>query len=176
MMETYSEEELKRIILWIGNAPDFWEEYDRLIERPTTRQSEIIDEMRVDLTLMRAQERVNELRWDNRIHNIEIGNYYGVGHWMMLTYNQEVSREQYINDKLRARRQCSPQNNYKEYLFRTLRLRNQSSIRNVYVKLLLEHKISLEDFANLVQARDVDVDLVSACGGDTARTESNYFI
>lgn len=81
-----------------------------------------------------------------------------------LIYHIPQTRNQYIEEKLRARRQASPQNNYKHYLFTALNLRNQSSIRNIYVKLLLEHKITTQDFADLVQARDNEINLVDLCG------------
>lgn len=175
MRERYDEEELKRIILWVGDAPDFGAQYDSLPQRPYNRLSEVIDEWWVLMTLTRAMERTTELALDERVGNISIGNSYGNWNAILINYTREKSREEYISEKLRERRQQSTQGNYKWYLFRVLWLRNQSSIRNIYVKLLLEHKISEEDFADLVQARDVEVDLMTLCWWQPQERQ-NYFI
>ena len=166
----YSEEELKRIILGVGNAPDFWSEYDSLTNIPFVRQVEEFEEPTVGATLTRANERVQELSqsW------IEVCMNPTYSNGIRLIYHIPQTRNQYIEEKLRARRQASPQNNYKHYLFTALNLRNQSSIRNIYVKLLLEHKITTQDFADLVQARDNEINLVDLCGWN--HSGQNYFI
>lgn len=164
----YREQELKRIILWVWNAPDFGAEYDALTTVPLIRQTEEIEDIDVARTLSRANDRVQELirQW----YDVNMNPTYSNG--IRLTYYIRQSRAQYIDEKMRLRRQNSPQNNYKHYLFTSLGLRNQSSIRNIYIKLLLEHKISTQDFADLVQSRDCEINLLDLCGD----SETNYFI
>jgi hypothetical protein len=92
-----------------------------------------------------------------------------------LIYYRPQTREEYINEKLSQWRWRSSANNYKHYLFTTLWLRYESTIRAIYVKLLLEHKITIEDFADLVQTKDTEIDLVRLC--DWVQTRNNtYFI
>ena len=169
--QQYSEEELKRLILGGGDTPDFWEEYDNLTTIPSIRHVEEINEWNAGDTLIRAYERVQVLNqlW---IMWVEMSPTYTGS--IRLIYRTPQTREEYINDKIRQWRNLSSRASYKHYLFSTLWLRNESSIRNIFVKLLLEHKISLEDFADLVQAKDIEVDLVSLCGWQ--QTGQNYFI
>lgn len=178
MREQYNEEELKRIILWIEDAPDFGAQYDALTNRPFTRRSENVDEWTMIATLQRTQERIAELEARAEVQNVQFYPNYNSWTSLTITYQEIIDRDTYINDQLRLWRQSSPANNYKSYLFRTLWLRNQSSIRNIFVKLLLEHKITLDDFKDLVDSRDIEVNLVGICGWDAATltANQNYFI
>ena len=171
MQGTYDENELKRIILWNWTAPDFWAEYDSLESPPMIRNIEEINEGDIAHTLVRASQRVSEFRrlW----FRTEMSPTYTSS--IRLIYYRPQTREEYINEKLSQWRTRSSSANYKHYLFTTLWLRYESSIRAIYVKLLLEHKITLEDFADLVQAKDMDVDLLGLCGWFQLR-DSTYFI
>lgn len=173
MREQYDEEKLKSIILGVGEAPDFGAQYDSLIDRPFVRHSELINEIGVMETLVRAQERVRELSTQPDIINIDMYPQYGWG--LTIQYHQVIGRDEYINNQMRAWRQTSPAHNYKSYLHRTLWLRNLSSIRNIYIKLLLEHKITLNDFADLVDTKDAEVDLVGLCSEEPPQNQ-NFFI
>lgn len=171
MAEQYNEDVLKNIILWVGDAPNFGAEYDN-DETPTyQRISETFNEWQVIDTLRVAQRRVAELM--STAHDIVLSHNYDW--WITIIYRRPTTRDEYIDMRMRAWRQQSPNNNYKSYLFRVLWLRNQSSIRNIYVKLLLEHKISLEDFKDLVDSRDVDINLIELCQWELTYTQG-YFI
>lgn len=174
MVERFNEEELKRIILWMSEAPDFGIQYDNLPQRPFKRYSEVVDEHEVERSLSVAQQRIRQLReaWAD---NVRISPNYSSWTSVAISYHLAVPREEYINEQLRIWRQSSNQHNYKEYLFRSLGLRNASSIRNIYIKLLLEHKIDTEDFKDLVQSRDVEVNLIGLCWGQVGNLQ-NYFI
>lgn len=171
MQGTYDENELKRIILWNWTAPDFWAEYDLLETIPTVRNVEEINEWVVGDTLVRASLRTQEL--SSQWFMVDMGATYSGT--IRLVYHRPQTREEYINEKLSQWRNRSSSANYKHYLFTTLWLRYESSIRAIYVKLLLEHKITLEDFADLVQAKDMDVDLLGLCGWFQLR-DNTYFI
>lgn len=171
MREQYNEEELKRIILGTWEAPDFGAEYDSLTTIPSNRIVEDIDERDIPSTLHRAYTRAEELRqqW------IQVSVSPTYSNSIRLIYAIPQTREEYIRSKMNSWRSQSSSASYKHYLFTSLGLRNESSIRNIFVKLLLEHKISTQDFADLVQAKDVEVDLVELCGWDQ-RNWQNYFI
>lgn len=173
MREQYDEEKLKSIILWVSEAPDFGAQYDELLNRPYVRGSEVVNELGAMETLVRAQERVRELSRQDGIENVQLSPNYDWG--ISIIYRRVVSRDEYIDTAMRAWRQSSPANNYKGYLFRTLWLRNQSSIRNIYVKLLLEHKITLEDFKDLVDSKDAEINLVGLLNNPQEENQ-NYFI
>lgn len=171
MQGTYDEEELKRIILGAWAAPDFRIEYNSLESPPMIRNVEEINEGDIAHTLVRASQRVSELRrlW----FRTEMSPTYTSS--IRLIYYRPQTIEEYVNEKMSQWRWRSSSANYKHYLFTTLWLRHESTIRDIYVKLLLEHKITLEDFTDLVQAKDMDIDLIGLCGWTQLR-DSTYFI
>lgn len=171
MAEQYNEDILKSIILWVGDAPNFGAEYDNN-ESPTyQRISETFNEWQVIDTLRVAQSRVAELMPNAR--DIVLSHNYDW--WITIIYHRPTTRDEYIDMRMRTWRQQSLNNNYKNYLFRTLWLKHQSSIRNIYIKLLLEHKISLEDFKDLVDRRDAEVNLIEVCQWEPTYIQG-YFI
>lgn len=171
MQGTYDEEELKRIILGAWAAPDFRTEYNSLESPPMIRNVEEINEGDIAHTLVRASQRVSELRrvW----FRTEMSPTYTSS--IRLIYYRPQTIEEYVNEKMSQWRWRSSSANYKHYLFTTLWLRHESTIRAIYVKLLLEHKITLEDFTDLVQAKDMDIDLVGLCGWAQIKNNT-YFI
>lgn len=111
----------------------------------------------IEQAIWEAKEKVIELE-DTWLYNV----YWEVWYWHIRVYWMELlSFDDFYKKRCNtivSQTIRSPQYNICEFLAKTLWI-NRSQIRYIYIKLLLEEKITIEDFVNLCSSRNYDIDL-----------------